>query len=380
LESNEVTMRQKLSILVNDLDTGGAERVVSILLDMLKDRYDITLFMIHDIVFYDIPKEVKVVIVGNANLQDSGLIKLLKLPILGWQYKKENISSPISISFLSRSNYINILAKLFGMRGKVIISERAMPSLQYSNNIQGKINKFLIRHLFNRADLTVANSQGNALDLKNNFSINNTMVINNLFDVKKIVALSKEDVALHDGFSFVSIGRLDEGKNHQLQIEAMQKIDAKLYIIGDGILREKLEEQIVDLYLEDKVFLLGKQKNPYKYLSKADVFLFSSNREGFPNVLAEALACGLPVISTDCKSGPREILAPSTDMNFQLTEDVELAEYGILTATNSLKSMTIAMTLMQEDDDLREDYARKSTQRAMDFDKDIIIDKFIEIF
>jgi len=373
-------MRQKLSILVNDLDTGGAERVVSILLDMLKDRYDITLFMIHDIVFYDIPKEVKVVIVGNANLQDSGLIKLLKLPILGWQYKKENISSPISISFLSRSNYINILAKLFGMRGKVIISERAMPSLQYSNNIQGKINKFLIRHLFNRADLTVANSQGNALDLKNNFSINNTMVINNLFDVKKIVALSKEDVALHDGFSFVSIGRLDEGKNHQLQIEAMQKIDAKLYIIGDGILREKLEEQIVDLYLEDKVFLLGKQKNPYKYLSKADVFLFSSNREGFPNVLAEALACGLPVISTDCKSGPREILAPSTDMNFQLTEDVELAEYGILTATNSLKSMTIAMTLMQEDDDLREDYARKSTQRAMDFDKDIIIDKFIEIF
>ncbi|SFV53020.1 Alpha-1,4-N-acetylgalactosamine transferase PglJ [hydrothermal vent metagenome] len=372
-------MKKKLSILVNDLDTGGAERVVSILLYMLRDRYDITLFMIHDIIFYDIPSDIKVVIVGSANLNDSGLLKLLKLPLLGWQYKQENKSSLLSISFLSRSNYINVFAKLFGMQGRVIVSERAMPSLQYSKNLQGRINKFLIKKLFNRADLVVANSKGNAIDLEKNFAINNTTIINNLFDIEKIVSLSKEKATLGDGFSFITIGRLDEGKNHKLLIEAMRSIDAKLYIIGDGILREELEKQIKLLKLKDKVFLLGKKKNPYKYLSKADCFIFASNREGFPNVLVEALVCGLPVISTDCQSGPREILAPSTDVNFQIREDIELADYGVLTPINSVDSMIEAMNLIKDRGDLQERYREKSAIRAIDFDKERIIDGFIKI-
>ena len=138
-------MQKKLSILINDLDSGGAERVVSILLDMLKTKYDITLFVLHNIIFYDIPKDIKIVVVGNSKLSDSGLIKLLKLPYLAWRYKKLNIDSHISLSFLSRSNYINILAKLFGIKSKIIVGERAMPSLQYNQGFQGKINKFLIK-------------------------------------------------------------------------------------------------------------------------------------------------------------------------------------------------------------------------------------------
>ncbi len=373
-------MKQKLSILINDLDTGGAERVVSILLYMLIERYDVTLYMIHDIVFYDIPKDVKLVKVGNANLNDSGLLKLLKLPILGWQYKKINNLSLISISFLSRSNYINIFAKLFGMQGRVIVSERAMPSLQYSNNMQGKINKFLIKNLFNSADLVLANSKGNAIDLEKNFAIKNITVINNLFDINKIVKLSKEVAPLGDKFSFITIGRLDEGKNHKLLIESMKSIEARLYIIGDGMLRERLQQQIEKLGLTRKVFLLGKQKNPYKYLSKADCFIFSSNREGFPNVLIEALACKLPIISTDCKSGPREIIAPFTDVNFQITEDIEVAEYGILTPTNNINSMIKAMNQIKNSENLRKKYIKKSTIRAMEFDKDRIIEEFIDIF
>jgi N-acetylgalactosamine-N,N'-diacetylbacillosaminyl-diphospho-undecaprenol 4-alpha-N-acetylgalactosaminyltransferase len=372
-------MKKELSILVNDLDTGGAERVVSILLFMLRDRYDITLYMIHDIIFYDIPKDIKIVLVGNANLNDSGVLKLLKLPILGWQYRKVNNRSPISISFLSRSNYINIFAKLFGMQGRVIVSERAMPSLQYSSGMQGRINRFLIKMLFNRADLVLANSKGNAIDLERNFAVNRTEVIHNLFDIEKIITLSKEEATLGDGFVFVTIGRLDEGKNHQLLITAMRSIDAKLYIIGDGILKGRLKEQIEELGLRDRVYLLGKQKNPYRYLSKADCFVFASNREGFPNVLVEALACRLPIISTDCQSGPREILAPSTDVTLQIKEDIELAEYGILTPTNSIESMVKAMKQIQKSRELQENYRNKSATRAMEFDKDKIIDEFIKI-
>ena len=372
-------MRQKLSILVNDLDSGGAERVVSILLDMLHKKYDITLFILHNIIFYDIPKDIRIVIVGNSKLSDSGIVKLLKLPYLAWRYKKINKNSPCSISFLSRSNYINILAKLFGMKGKVVVGERAMPSLQYSQGLQGKINKFLIKTLYPKADLVFANSKGNAIDLEKSFYIQDTKVINNLFDIKKIIELSKEEAQLKDGFNFITIGRLDEGKNHQLLIQAMQNIDANLYIIGDGVLKERLNQQIIDLELTHKVFLLGKQKNPYKYLSKADCFVFASNREGFPNVLVEALACGLAVISTDCQSGPREILAPDSDISFQVYNRIELANFGILTPINRLDRMLEAMDIIKNSKKLLNSYKNKSVQRAMEFDKDIIINDFIDI-
>jgi N-acetylgalactosamine-N,N'-diacetylbacillosaminyl-diphospho-undecaprenol 4-alpha-N-acetylgalactosaminyltransferase len=373
-------MREKLSILVNDLDTGGAERVVSILLNSLQDRYDITLFMMHDIIFYDIPKDTKIVIVGNSKLSDSGLIKLLKLPYLAWRYKKLNKNSSTSISFLSRSNYINILAKLFGMRGKVIVGERAMPSLHYKYGMQGKINKFLMKKLYPKANLVFANSMGNAIDLEQNFGISDVKVIYNLFDIEKIVTLSKEKAELKDGFNFITVGRLDDGKNHQLLINAIKEVDANLYIIGDGVLREKLSSLIKELGLSNRVFLLGKQKNPYKYLSKADCFVFASKREGFPNVLVEALACNLAVISTDCKSGPREILAPNTDVTFEVYNRIELAEFGILTPVNREDKMIEAMNLLKDNKKLLDSYQEKALKRAMEFDKDKIIDEFIEIF
>jgi len=373
-------MKKKISFLINDMDSGGAERVLSILLDMLSKRYDITLFLLHDIIFYDIPKDIKIVIVGNSKLSDSGLVKLLKLPYLAYRYKKLNIDSIYSTSFLSRSNYINILAKIFGMKSKIIIGEGALPSLQYANGIHGKINKFLMKVLYPKADIVMPNARGNAIDLEKNFGIKDTLVINNLFDIQKIVELSKEKVELKDGFNFITVGRLDDGKNHELLINAMQNIDANLYIIGDGILREKLNQLIIDLNLTDKVFLLGKQKNPYKYLAKADCFVFASNREGFPNVLAEALSCGLAVISTDCQSGPREILAPDTDVEFQLHSRIELAKFGILTPINKLETMIEAMSLIKSNHKLLDSYKNKSLQRAMEFDKNRIIDKYINIF
>jgi N-acetylgalactosamine-N,N'-diacetylbacillosaminyl-diphospho-undecaprenol 4-alpha-N-acetylgalactosaminyltransferase len=138
-------------------------------------------------------------------------------------------------------------------------------------------------------------------------------------------------------------------------------------------------EQIIELNLEDRVFLLGKQKNPYKYLAKADCFAFASKREGFPNVLVEALACQLPIISTDCKSGPREILAPESDVNFQLRERVEIANYGILTPINSTPKMVEAMKVIMKSKKLRDSYIEKSLKRVKEFDKDVMINRFIEL-
>jgi N-acetylgalactosamine-N,N'-diacetylbacillosaminyl-diphospho-undecaprenol 4-alpha-N-acetylgalactosaminyltransferase len=381
LEFDEVIMKKKLSILVNDLDSGGAERVISTLLGMLNSKYEITLFMMHDIIFYDIPKDIEVVVIEGSNIEDSGFIKLLKLPIMALRYRKLNKDSTLSLSFLSRSNYINSFAKLFGMKAKVIVSERAMPSLQYNGSLQGSINRFLIKTLYKRADVVFANSKGNSLDLSNNFKIDDVKVIYNIFNISRIVNLSKRYTILEnsDRFNFITIGRLDEGKNHQLLIRAVKDVDANLYIIGDGVLKDELKDLIKELELEDRVFMLGKQKNPYKYISKADAFVFGSKREGFPNVLIEALACKLPVISTDCPSGPREILSPESDINIKLKDDIEKAEYGVLTPLDRADKMTEAMELIKNDKELRDSYIEKSLKRAMDFDKEKIIDDFIKV-
>ncbi len=372
--------KKKISILINDLDSGGAERVVSVLLDMLHNRYDITLFMMHNIIFYNIPKDIKIVIVGNSNLKDSGVKKLLKLPLIAWQYKKLNRDSSISISFLSRANYINIFAKLFGMRGRVIVSERSMPSLQYRGSLQGYINRLLIRFLYRKTDMVFANSKGNALDLMENFKIGDVRVIYNIFNIDRVINLSNRYAILNSNrFNFITIGRLDEGKNHKLLIDAIKEIDANLYIIGDGELRDDLVEHIINLGLEERIFMIGKIKNPYKYISKADSFVFASNREGFPNVLVEALACGLPIISTDCRSGPREILAPDTDVTLQLHDNLEIAKYGILTPINSIDKMREAMRLIMHNQKLRDEYRNRAIDRAMDFNKNKLIGKFINI-
>ena len=178
---------------------------------------------------------------------------------------------------------------------------------------------------------------------------------------------------------FITIGRLDSGKNHKLMIDAIREIDANLYIIGEGELREELETQIEKLELENRVSLLGRQNNPYKYLSKADCFIFTSNYEGFPNVLVEALSCKLPVISSDCRSGPREILAPKSDISFQLKKSIEIAKYGILVPINSKKELVEAMNLIIESESLRDSYIKKGKSRAESFNKNRILDKFLDV-
>ena len=180
-------------------------------------------------------------------------------------------------------------------------------------------------------------------------------------------------------FTFITIGRLDNGKNHKLIIDAIKDIDADLWIIGDGDLKGNLQNYIKELELSDKVQLLGKKENPFSFLSKADCFVFASNHEGFPNVLIEALACELPIISTDCQSGPREILAPNTNMNFQLKNNIELTPYGILTPIKNVEKLRKSMNLMIDDKKLRNNYKEWSIQRANDFRVEKIIKEYEEI-
>ena len=371
---------KKIVFLINTLDSGGAERVVSLLLDRFIEKYDCYLILIHNNIFYKIDKRVKIINL-NDPIKQSGLKKLINLIVLTYKLIniiKENDFRQI-VSFLTRSNYINVLSSKI-TKHKAIINERAMPSIQYNNGIRGIINRILIRIIYSKANKCLSNSYGNMVDLKNNFNITKIDYIYNLFDIDTIKELSKNDIEIKKRrFTFVTVGRLDNGKNHRLIIEAMKSIEADLWIIGDGELREELLSYIKELNLNDKVYLLGKKENPFAFLAKADCFVFTSNHEGFPNVLVEALACSLPVISTDCKSGPREILSPKSNFSFQLKDDIELAEYGVLTPINDLYKLNKAMSMILIDKKLRENYKNKSKERSNNFDINKLIKEYEDI-
>lgn len=378
---------KNLSILISSMAEGGAERVVSLLLNDLKSEFNILLVLMSDKIFYDIPKDIKVVYIDNANVLDNGIKKLLKLPILGMKYKKvcQKYDIDVSLSFTNRPNYINIISKLFGNKSSILVSERAVPSSVYqTNSYKDKVSRFMIRYLYPKANLIIPNSLGIKYDLINKFSIESTIkVIHNPIDLKKI-ELQKNTYIEFDfsRFTFITIGRLYPQKNQKLLIEAFSKVNntnSQLIIIGDGVLKSELENKIDILGLNNRVYLLGKQKNPYKYLSKANCFILSSDYEGFPNVLLEALACELPIISTDCPSGPREILSPSSDSNFQLKNGIDNSEYGVLTPVNDKINLTKAMNSMMNDERLLNSYNKTAKNRVSNFSKEKIIKQFIEI-
>lgn len=376
--------KKSLSILIYSLAGGGAERVVSILLQELQGSYNITLVLMRNKIDYDIPKEIKIHFLEDSDPYENGIIKLLKLPLLGFKYKNfcQKNSIDISLAFMNRPSYVAIFSKMFGSRARNIISERTTPSMMYRHkNLLSKVSRFLIKKLYPKADMVITNAEGNRLDLVENFSIDKAIVVSiaNPFDLEKIKTLSQEGIKdiNFERFTFVTVGRLDEGKNHKLMIDTFAKIEYKntqLLILGEGNLRAKLEEQIKSLKLENHVFLLGFDNNPYKYFSKSNAFVFTSNYEGFPNVLVEALACGLPVISTDCQSGPREILAPKSEVSFQLKADMEITPYGILTPVNKERELIDAMNYM-----IDKWISKEMSLRANSFDKRIIMKKFISV-
>ncbi|TQR33760.1 glycosyltransferase [Campylobacter sp. MIT 99-7217] len=354
---------QKLAIFIYSLGSGGAERVVATLLPHLNLFYETHLILMNEKISYEL-EDTKIHFLEKSKPNESAFLKLFKLPFLALKYKKlcQNLGINTHFVFLNRPNYIALMARLFGLKSRLIINECTTPSVMYRGfSLNALVNRALIYLLYPRADLILANSRGNLEDLRLHFKLreDKTALLYNAVNLEQIRLQSKEEIAFKHKF-ILSVGRLDKGKNHALLIRAFSRLktELKLLILGEGELKDELLELIKSLNLEERVFLLGFDNNPYKYMSKCEFFAFASSFEGFSNVLIEALACGCAVVSSNHLSGASELFGEN--------------EFGLLVEVNNEEAMFRGLKTMCEDENLRKNYQQRAKTRALSFDKNEI--------
>jgi N-acetylgalactosamine-N,N'-diacetylbacillosaminyl-diphospho-undecaprenol 4-alpha-N-acetylgalactosaminyltransferase len=329
-------MRKKVSIFINALHVGGAERKVSLLLQKLHHTHDATLVLFTKIIEYSLPKNQKIISLDQP-LSENGILTVLKLPVLAWRYKRycKKNKVDISLSFLKRTNYVNCLSRLFGNKAKIILSELAYLSeyLKLMTTPERFVARYFTKRLYPVPHLVVPNAEMIKIDLEKNFNIyTNCTVINSPVDLYIINQLSKIEVDISDKnvFTFITVADFRPQKSHELLIEAFNKVRhliVRLLLLGKGALEEAVRNKVTAMDLGSQIIFLGFDGNPFRYLVKSDCFVLSSDFERFPNCLLESKACGVPIISTDCLSGPREILAPNTDRTTNLSDYIEIAEF-----------------------------------------------------
>lgn len=389
---------RKIIIISTDLTGGGAERVATNLATSLSQTEDVTLVLEH------ISENTYGSTVKTINLQmpfSKGKVKVFWHLLLTYKLRKlkKELGVTHSISFLSEPSLANVLSK---RSDKVIVSER-----NYLSAKKSRILHFKEQCLLMHSDMVVSLSEMVRRDMIENYGVEDgkSITIYNPCYIEEIqdkclqdcMSVKEKDLYKENrGRIVITAGRLVDQKGQWHLIRAFSKVvkeihDAKLLILGQGVNKKYLEQLISDMGVTENVFLLGYKANPYVYLANADIFVFPSLFEGLGNIVVECMACRLPVISVDCKYGPKELLAPGTDYSTAVSNITE-AEYGILIPpvdgvkysgkdplTNSEKKMAEAIIKMLLDDGLRMKYKEAIKQRGLDFTPESITETWMSL-
>ena len=346
----------KILLIIPSFRGGGAERVFIDLAILLDEKgYDVTLAALSAEGEYrrGLPDHLSVQIFGRGGVRSSfiPLVRLIK-----------SFKADVVISALTHLNIAVVAANIVaGKCSKVVVTEHnhfaaEKGGLQSLKRCSMYIGSWLA---YRNCHRVVAVSTGVKRSLIESLRLNDSRVdvIFNAIDVERIERLSKAPSPYYIGpQTITTMGRLVPQKRYDVLLNAFalvrsQNKSARLVVLGDGPLREELENLAKRLNIYDHVDFLGFLDNPFPIIASSSVFVLSSDFEGFGNVLVEALAVGLPVVSTNCETGPSEILADG--------------KYGLLAATGNPQSISTCIeSVLSEEKKFHSD---ELIRRANDF-------------
>ncbi|MFH1416473.1 MAG: glycosyltransferase [Elusimicrobiota bacterium] len=361
----------KVLFVLDCLEAGGAQRAFINLLDNLdRMRFSVSLVLVNKsgILCSRIPDNISV---HNLN---SRAARFALFPLI------KSIKSIRPDILVSTPTYISELVflakKISGIKIPVIMRCANLESVNLKK--ESFFTRLLIKRAYASADKVIALTETMRNDLVFNFSVKHPKieVLPNMVDIESIEKEKKERVT--DEFFIkkseipviITVGSLTQQKGTETLIRAFaeyrKKKQAKLVIVGDGILREELESLVSEMGVGDDVWFAGIRENPYKYIALSDVFVLPSLWEGFPNVLIEAMACRVPVITSDCIPAESRIVTGGLN--------------GVIVPAGNAEELRDTLERVLGDFRYRTSLAEEGFKRAQDFSNKKIVRQYEDLF
>lgn len=363
----------RISLFIPDFEEGGAQKMMINLAGALVQNANIYV----DLVVACSNGSFKNLVSKDVNIIQLECSRTFQaIPKLARYIK--TVKPDVLVSALYHANVVTLMAKLLttsqNKHTKFIITERNHLStkIKNSSSIKDKILLRAIKILYPKADALIAISKGVMKDVlslcpsvENKTSYIYNPVITSSFEQEINTSSVSELLVPNSKLPIIiASGRLVEQKDYPTMLRAIALVikekPVNLVILGKGPLHDELTSLTKELSISEHVFFKGFVKNPLAYMKQADMFLMTSGWEGFGNVLVEALYCGLPIVATDCPSGPAEIIANG--------------RYGNLTKIGDEHKISQAILDTLEHPMPRE----KQRQRAMEFTAEAISKQYLQ--
>ncbi|MDD6811855.1 MAG: glycosyltransferase [Lachnospiraceae bacterium] len=363
---------KKLLLIVPSLHQGGLEKVCVTTARLLQPYFQVQIAIFDS---KDIAYDIKGIPVADLHLasRPGKLAKCLNVLKRGYKLHKLKRQEEIDIaySFGPTANLANLAS--FGKE------EKWLGIRSYMDMGNPKQIRLFCKH----ANKVICCSEAICKEVQEKYKCQKAVTLNNPFDIGEVMQLAEleeAEIPWSEGRILVSMGREDVVKGFWHLIKSFALVhkelpDTKLMIIGKGDFTP-YRELVNRLGIDDAVYFTGVKRNPYPYLKKGFLYVLTSYYEGFPNAMVEAMAMGLPVIATDCMTGPGEILEDKYGILVpNMSPDINLDEKVL---TEDEKKLSERIIKLLENPEAMEHYREMSLKRAADYSKESYVEKIKE--